>query len=429
MEPSNGSRGFYSGLRQIREIVESLPTHGKEGTTAVHSILILRIYSFDKVISLTDLESGNVVIEELAESFRRVLREKDRVYRIGDRDFAFVLPAVLNRSIIQLAAHKILSSIHAFSTNRASGIGGGFIGASIYPDDGPDASLVIRNAFMAMLLAEQTRSPIVEHTPSCTQELSHRHAIERELFNCVLNSELELYFQPQLCLHHNRIAGAEVLLRWNHNPRIGSVSPAVFIPIAEESGFIDELTDWVADRALSACAPLQADHPGCSLSINLSARTLRRADLTDFIANVVALWRVPAETVILEITETAMIEAPARTREKLLALKSLGVRISIDDFGTGYSSLGYLSNLAIDEVKIDRCFIRDLTTNGKNQRIVRTVISLAKNFDMEVVAEGVEDSDSLELLKEWGCDKAQGYLIAKPMPEADFRNFLEIRRD
>lgn len=254
-----------------------------------------------------------------------------------------------------------------------------------------------------------------------------RHLLEQELFNSIVESQLELYFQPQFCLRRDSIVGAEVLLRWNSNPRVGPVSPAVFIPIAEENGFIDDLTDWVADRALNSCAQVQAGHPGCAYSINLSTRTLKRTDLKDFVANIVELWRVPAETLVLEITETAMMDDPAQTAEILRGLKSLGVRISIDDFGTGYSSLGYLSNLPIDEVKIDRCFIRDLVTNDKNRRIVKTIISLAKNFDMEVVAEGVEDLESLELLRQFGCDKAQGYLIAKPMPENDFRKFLDDR--
>lgn len=404
-----------------------MPQNGDHGSASVHVILMLRIRGFDRTISLTDLESGNRLIEELAESIRGVLRSKDSVFRIGDRDLALILPAVLNSAIVQLAANKILSHLHSFCKDKASGISGGFVGASTYPDDGPDAAGAIRNAFTAMLLAEQSYSPFVQYLPACRQELTGRHLLEQELFNSIIQCQLELYFQPQFCLRRDSIVGAEVLLRWNNNPRVGPVSPAVFIPIAEENGFIDDLTDWVADRALNSCAQVQADHPGCAYSINLSTRTLKRTDLKDFVANIVELWRVPAETFVLEITETAMMDDPAQTAEILRGLKSLGVRISIDDFGTGYSSLGYLSNLPIDEVKIDRCFIRDLVTNDKNRRIVKTIISLAKNFDMEVVAEGVEDLESLELLRQFGCDKAQGYLIAKPMPENDFRKFLDDR--
>jgi len=418
------SHPFRDGLCKLREQVEALPRNGNQGSTTVHSILVLRIGGFDKTVSLTDLESGNRLIEELAKSIRGVLRSEDSVFRVGDRDLALILPAVLNPSISQLAANKILSRLHSFCKSKASAISGGIIGASTYPDDGPDAAGVIRNAYAAMLVAEQTHSPFVQYMPSCLQQLTGTHILEQELFNSILESQLELYFQPQLCLRRDRITGAEVLLRWNKNPRVGPVSPAVFIPIAEENGFIDDLTDWVADRALNSCALMQADHPGCCYSINLSTRTLRRADLRDFVANIVELWRVPAETLVLEITETAIMDDAAKTAEILRGLKSLGVRISIDDFGTGYSSLGYLSNLPIDEVKIDRCFIHDLVTNDKNQRIVRTIINLAKNFDLEVVAEGVEDLESLELLRRFGCDKAQGYLIAKPMAEADFRDFL-----
>jgi EAL domain-containing protein (putative c-di-GMP-specific phosphodiesterase class I)/GGDEF domain-containing protein len=415
---------FRDGLCKLREQVEALPRSGSQGSATVHAILILRVDGFDKTVSLTDLESGNRLIEELAKSIRGALRSKDSVFRVGDRDLALILPAVVNPSVSQLAANKILSRLHSFRKGKASGISGGFIGASTYPDDGPDAVEVIRNAFTAMLVAEQTHRPFMQYVPSCLQQLTGRHILEQELLNSIVESQLELYFQPQLCLRRDTIIGAEVLLRWNNNPRIGPVSPAVFIPIAEANGFIDDLTEWVADRALNSCGRVQADHPGCTYSINLSTRTLRRADLKDFISNVLDLWRVPAGALVLEITETAMMEDPSKTAEILRGLKALGVRISIDDFGTGYSSLGYLSNLPLDEVKIDRYLIHDLMANDKNQRIVKTIIALAKNFDMEVVAEGVEDLESLELLKRFGCDKAQGYLIARPMPEGDFLRFL-----
>ncbi len=416
--------GRKSSVQKFREAFESLLQNTPQDSSQVHYILIIRIFGFDKLITLTDLESSNVIIEQLAKPIRCALREQDILFRIGDRDFGLILPYMRNRSIVMLAANKILSSVQSYCKENISWICGCFIGASAFPNNMQDSSTAISNAYMAMLIAEQTNKPFIDYESSSAHKIRDGIIIEAELSSSLLHDEMEFHLQPQLCLQSNTITGVEVLLRWNNNPIIGTVPPAIFIPIAEESGFIDELTDWVADRALCSCARIQADYPGRTFSINLSTRTLKRTDLTHFIADIIELWCVPAETVILEITETTLMDEPINAKNKLCALKDVGVRISIDDFGTGYSSLAYLSNLPIDEIKIDKSFVRDLAINSSNQKIVKTIIDLAKNFELEVVAEGVEDFDSLELLKAFGCHKAQGYLIAKPMPETDFINFM-----
>ena len=425
MDTESGSQyPFQSNLRQLREHIDLLRPENLGHSSNDHFVLILRIAGVDKMINSFNLEIGSQIIDQMADEIRRALRDKDLLLRISDRDFALILPAVLDRSLVQLAANKVLNRISSFCKRNLVGIYRGCIGATLYPMEGQDSHEVIRSAFMAMLMAEKSQAPFVEYSPACLEQISQTLLLEESLINCVANNELDLVYQPQQCLKTNRMIGAEVLLRWNRNPKLGSVSPMVFIPLAEQIGFVDELTNWVLDRSLNAFLPMQEKFKQFNLSINLSAVSLGRDDLVDHIANSIDLWRVPPQNLTLEITETAMLDTPDKTREILRQLKSLGIKISIDDFGTGYSSLAYLNNLPIDELKIDKCFTQKLATNENNQRIVKTILSLANNFGLEVVAEGIEDLETLELLQAYGCQRGQGYFIARPMEEEALLNFL-----
>ena len=429
MDMQSGAQYPYqTNLRQLREHIDLLRPENLGHSANDHFVLILRISGVEKMINNFNLETGSQIIDQMADDVRCALRDKDLLWRIGDRDFALLLPAMLNRSLVQLAANKVLQKISSFCKHNLVGIYRGFIGAALYSENGQDPHEVIRNAFMAMLVAEKSKAPFIEYSPACFEQMHQNLLLEESLVNCVTNNELDLVYQPQKCLISQKIVGAEVLLRWNRNPKLGSVPPMVFIPLAEQIGFVDELTNWVLDRSLNAFLPMYETINPFNLSVNLSAVSLGRDDLVDHIANSIDLWRIPPQNLTLEITETAMLDTPDKTREILGELKSLGIKISIDDFGTGYSSLAYLNNLPIDELKIDKCFTQNLTVDENNQRIVKTIISLANNFGLEVVAEGVEDLDTLGLLQEYGCQRGQGYYIARPMSEEALHDFLRNHR-
>ena len=244
-----------------------------------------------------------------------------------------------------------------------------------------------------------------------------------ELRRAIDQGELVLHFQPTVHLASGRITGAEGLIRWHH-PTRGLLSPDQFIPRAERTPFIRSLSDWVLNAALGQCALWhRAGVPVCT-AVNLSARDLRDPSLPKQVAAVLASWKVPPECLELEITEGAFINDLTRAADVLAQLCALGVRIAIDDIGSGYGSLAYLKELPADIVKIDRRFIRDLTADDHSAAIVRAMIDLAHNLGLSVTAEGVENQKAWEWLAALGCDEAQGYYIAPPMPAPDFDRWL-----
>src|SRR5690606_26571910 len=242
-----------------------------------------------------------------------------------------------------------------------------------------------------------------------------RHAIE--------NNSLQLHFQPQISLRDCSVAGAEVLIRWIH-PEYGFIPPDEFIPLAERTGVIHPLTYWICRQAFAFKRNLEAQGIDIHLSINISARNLQDPHFVEQIARMADEAGISLKRIIMELTETAVMTDPEDALRVMTELNALGIRLSIDDFGTGYSSLSYLKQLPVDEIKIDRSFVMEMAKNSDDEVIVHTTLTMGHNLSMEVVAEGIEDATTLRKLKDMGCDLAQGYHIARPMPGADFFTWL-----
>ena len=232
-----------------------------------------------------------------------------------------------------------------------------------------------------------------------------------------------LFYQPKVECRSGRVEGFEALVRWQH-PRLGLVLPDRFIPLAEEAGLIDAVTRWVLDAAVRQWQTWRSAGMDLSLSVNLSAFDLQDPALPTFLGRLLSASGFPAQALTLEITETAVLREPARALDVLRQLRALGVRASLDDFGTGYSSLAYLQQLPVNELKIERSFVRELAHEARDQAIVRSTIQLGHSLGLTVVAEGVEDKTTLDLLAGLGCDQAQGYLLGRPMPAAEVRRWL-----
>ena len=293
------------------------------------------------------------------------------------------------------------------------------IGVSWAPDDGEDIDSLLQHADVAMYSAKHSRAGVVlyrdvaEHDDGAHLRMlgDLRRALESE-------SQLEVHFQPIVAFHVGAPVAFEALVRWHH-PERGLVPPAVFIPVAEGTSLIHRLTDVVLDRSLAALARWSAAGLEARVSVNLSPRSLVDASLPQRVGAALAAHEVDAGLLCLEITEETLVDDPERAIATMHQLKELGVRLSIDDFGTGYSSMAYLKTLPVDEVKIDRTFVMDMVTSPRDGSLVLSVVDLAHRLGLAVVGEGVEDAATLQALGATGCDLAQGYHLARPMPESD----------
>lgn len=283
--------------------------------------------------------------------------------------------------------------------------------------------LLIRNAFVAIELAEKNNQSCQLYTEAVNPYSERRLTLISDLKKALKNNELEVYLQPQLDTKNQCVVSAEALLRWKH-PKLGPIRPDEFIEIAENSGSITELTRWVIKNSIAALESLHADKKFIGLSINISAKNMQEIDLTDFIVRSLTQAHISPEYITLEITETAMMQNPSEIHYRLSQWNELGLATSIDDFGTGYSSLSHLKKYPMRELKIDRSFVKDMAINDDDLMIVRSTLDISHNMRMRVVAEGVEDEHLLSMLSEMGCDIIQGYLLTPPLPLNEFKQWL-----
>jgi EAL domain-containing protein (putative c-di-GMP-specific phosphodiesterase class I) len=295
------------------------------------------------------------------------------------------------------------------------------IGVSLYPDDGADGETLLKNADAAMYRAKGAgRNAFHFFTAEINTQLSERLALERDLRRALQGNELILHYQPKVDLVNGVLIGAEALVRWNH-PELGVLSPARFIGIAEETGLIVPIGEWILRQAcLQACQWREAGLGFKILSVNLSARQFRQRDLVQQVDKVLRGTGLPPECLDLELTESLMLENVEEYILRLQALKDLGLQLSVDDFGTGYSSLSYLKRFPVDRLKIDKSFVRDIVSDSGDAAIAQAVIRLGQILGMAVTAEGVETEEQLAFLRLHGCDEAQGYFFSPPLPPDAF---------
>lgn len=371
---------------------------------------------------------GDQLLVEVARRIKHCVRESDVVARFGGDEFVVVATGIadaavttastLAEKIQRLLAQPYPISDHALHSTPSIGIG-------IFPDDGADADTLMKNADTAMYHAKaRGRNNFQFFTAAMNAQAAERQQLESSLHQALRNGEFLLHFQPQVEALSGKVTGFEALARWNH-PQQGLVPPLKFIPVAEETGLIEPLGDWVLD---AACAQLRAFRqqgwPGLTMAVNLSAHQLRQVDLVPRVAAVLASHELDGAALELEVTESAAMDDPEASIRILSALRAMGVRVAIDDFGTGYSSLAYLKRLPIDCLKLDRSFVMDIETDANDAAICKATIALAHSLGLLVVGEGVETQAQYQFLKELGCDTLQGYYFSKPLPAEEIETWL-----
>ena len=372
---------------------------------------------------------GDELLRDVAIRLSRVVRETDFVARLGGDEFVILLPAISGPADAAIIANKIIGALsssiltgnHELHTSPS-------IGISIFPDDGSDGDTILKNADTAMYHAKSAgRNNYQFYAAEMNQTASERLDLEHKLRHAISRNELALCFQPQFSADGSHATGVEALIRWHH-PTDGMISPIRFIPIAEETGLIVEIGEWVLRTACHEMKKwIDAGLKPVRVAVNVSARQLRRRDFCEVVAGVLAESGLPAELLELEITESSVMENPEEAIEILQRIGRMGVTLAIDDFGTGYSSLAYLKLFPIDHLKIDRSFVADIEVDLNDRAIAFGTIALAHSLGLNVIAEGVETADQLELLRSNGCDEVQGYLFSKPLNSAAAFAFLRAR--
>ncbi len=301
-------------------------------------------------------------------------------------------------------------------------------GAAAYPEHGTSAAELIRNAHVGMEIAPHGRYETGFYSSRYDIYSESRLTLMSDLREALQQNQTELYYQPKIGLGDGRVIGVEALIRWHH-PQRGWVAPIEFVPLAEETGVITQLTHWLVERATADLAKLHHAFPGLTMALNISARDLTSTDLSDALSSALARHPLKAGDLVLELTETAAMEDPEAGLQALERLASMGLKVSIDDFGSGYSSLSYLKQLPVTELKLDRSLIQDMNDNESARTIVTTAIQMAKSLGYQVVGEGVEDEATARHLRLAGCDMLQGYWLCEPLPLGELTQWLAIRQD
>jgi diguanylate cyclase len=370
--------------------------------------------------------AGDAMLKEVARRLASVLRKADTLARLGGDEFVLVLNEISSAPDVETIAGKVLADIaRPVKLSDLELHTSASIGISLFPTDGTDAETLLQHADAAMYHAKKNgRNAYQLFVPAMSAFARDRLELENGLRRALVQGEFVLYYQPKVDVRDGGIDSAEALIRWQH-PTRGLTAPLDFIPLAEESGLILPIGEWVLREACrQACAWQTAGLRPLRVAVNLSAQQFRQKNLVAVVRSALNAARLEPRYLELELTESAVMHDAEQSIEILQQLSALGVRISVDDFGTGYSSLSYLRRLPLDKLKIDRAFIRDVVTSRDDAAIVRAIVSLAHNLRLKVIAEGVETPDQLAFLRELGCDQYQGYHYSVPVPDNVFVEML-----
>jgi diguanylate cyclase (GGDEF)-like protein len=388
------------------------------------AILVMDLDRFKFVNDSLGHGVGDHVLRQVGMRLHKLLGSAGCVARLGGDEFALLVPALQTSQVVELA-QRILAALERPIIFQDQPLDvGTSIGIALFPEHATDAETLVRNADIAMYVAKRNKIGYTVYDPKFDTSQQEHLSLLGELRHAVEHGELRLYYQPKVSLASSTVHAAEALIRWVH-PTKGLVPPALFIPFAEHTGYIKVLTRWVLAEAIRQCGVWRRDGLQLQVSVNISARDLMNRDLPEAISALLSEHAVPASMVCLEITESGFMEDPAHAQKVLERLASIGLQLSIDDYGTGYSSLSYIMQLPVSELKIDRSFVSHMIDDRDLTTIVRSTIELGHSLGLKVVAEGVEDGQGFALLRELGCDGAQGYFMSPPLPAEAFRRWYE----
>ena len=386
-------------------------------------LLLLDLDRFKNINDTLGHAVGDKILKTLSERMQRTLRDTDTVARFGGDEFLILLEGIHELSDVVSLAQKLSELVtQAIIIDDQEMCLTTSIGISVAPEDSLDVDQLIRFADTAMYRAkEQGRNNFQFYTPDMNAHAGRRLQLENNLRKALQRQEMIVYYQPQVEMESGRIIGSEALLRWQH-PEHGMISPSDFIPLAEETGIIQEIGSWALEQACLQTVEWQKSQPDLSIAVNLSARQFRNENLDKEIEEILRRTGLSADYLELELTESLLMHDVDAAVDLMIRLTDLGITLAIDDFGTGYSSLSHLNRFPINKLKIDRSFVSSLSPS--NTGIARTIITLARTLDMAIIAEGVETEDQRLQLLELGCPLAQGYFFSRPVPAEEFDNML-----
>jgi diguanylate cyclase (GGDEF)-like protein len=405
-------------LFQIR--AETAVAEAVRENTSV-AIAVIDLNRFKEINDTLGHQSGDRVLIELARRLKSSVSDRDTIARLGGDEFGLILHGVADSTSLSNRMRGVID--HDVEVDGLRLRIEASIGFVVAPEDGSDVEELLQRAEVAMYIAKSKQIDIVRYDARDDHYDANNLGLVAELRRGIDAGELVLHYQPKACVIDGRVEAVEALVRWQH-PVHGLLAPDKFIPLAEQTDLIDKLTTWVLTAALTEIRDLGPVAANLSVAVNVSARNLARADFAEQVAQTLDRIGVPASRLVVEITETALLTDPIRAASVLTELAAAGVTVSLDDFGCGQTSLGYLAALPVHELKIDRSFVTDMMTVPAHDAIVRSIIDLGHNLGLRVVAEGVETGGVLLRLRAAGCDVAQGYLLARPMPIGQLANWL-----
>ncbi|MBZ0105479.1 MAG: EAL domain-containing protein [Sulfuricella denitrificans] len=406
--------------------MEHALAHANRGNTQL-AVLFLDLDRFKNINDTLGHPIGDLLLQEVAHRLNGCVREEDTVSRLGGDEFTILMEDLEDSRFASKVAQKILDSLaDKFVLQGHEVFVTCSIGISIFPADGSDITSLLKNADSALYRAkEQGRNNYQFYTEELTIRAMERLSMENNLRHALQRNELVVHYQPQVDLYNGQIIGMEALVRWQH-PGIGLISPNAFIPLAEETGLIVPIGEWVLR---TACAQLKAwmdaGLPKIRVGVNLSSRQFNQNDLDEVVAAALRDTGLPPDCLELELTERMIMQDAESTIAILHKLRAQGVQFSIDDFGTGYSSLSYLKRFPIDRIKIDQSFVREITSNSEDAAVSQAIISLSHSLNLKTVAEGVETAEQQEFLRSLQCDEIQGYHFSRPVPEQEMGRLLK----
>lgn len=391
------------------------------------AVMLLDLDDFKNVNDILGHRMGDNLLSIIAQRVAGSVRKSDTVARLGGDEFVLVLEAFAHMRSLDFLSAKILSRVaEPLSLGGQKIFVSATLGIALYPDDGTDVDILLQNADTAMYHAKKLgKNRFSYFSPDMNKKARHRLTMEILLREALDKSEFVLYYQPQFNLMSGALIGCEGLIRWRHKSR-GIIQPSRFIAVAEETGLITRIGDWVLQ---AACDQIKAWQSGkymdLKVSINVSGMQIKADNIFENISGIVNAAGIDPRLIELEMTETVLMDDKDRAVELLRKLKSLGLVLSIDDFGTGYSSMAYLKLFPVDKLKIDQSFIRELTTDPDDKAIVSAIIAMAKSLKLTVIAEGVETKAQADVLRKFGCNEVQGFYFGRPMPVEKFNQFLK----
>ncbi len=387
-------------------------------------LLMLNLNRFKAINGILGLRVGDLLLKQVGERIGGFVTENSMTFHLGGDNFVLLFPEGQGVEHAEDITQRLLAGFEGPFLIEGSPISlDARIGIAVSPVHGTDPEALIKYVDIAAHLAKNSVDNFTMYSPQRDKQAPRQLTLLGELRHAIEHNDLELYYQPKINFKTGHISGVESLVRWNH-PQHGLVPPDDFIPLAEQTGLIKPLTGWALKTAFARKDAFLQSGLDIQVAVNLSARNLQDEQLPANVAELLQAYKIDPATIILEITESAIMTDPERSMKIIRQLDELGTNISIDDFGTGYSSLGYLQKLPVDELKIDKSFVTNLDKNSNDVMIVRSIIELAHNLGLKVTAEGIETLETYTMLEQLGCDRGQGYLMSKPLQVAKFSQWL-----